>query len=52
MRTVLFVLCLTSAFSCKNNSDSNGDTTASIKNSTMKGDWKLISHYNYKDNKV
>ncbi len=55
MKTVLILLSLTFLISCKNNSDSDMNNTnmaASTHELTMKGAWKLISYYNYTDNKI
>jgi hypothetical protein len=55
MKTVLLLLSLTFLVSCKKNSETNMNETnmaASTQELTMKGAWKLISYYNYTDNKI
>jgi hypothetical protein len=55
MKTVLLLLSLALIVSCKNNTETKmqeNKMNSSSKDLTMKGAWKLISYYNYKDNKV
>lgn len=55
MKTILFILSLTFLVSCKDNPETRmteSETDISTKELTMKGAWKLISYYNYQDNKI
>jgi hypothetical protein len=55
MKTVLLLFSLALIVSCKNNTETKmqeNKMNASSKDLSIKGAWKLISYYNYKDNKV
>jgi hypothetical protein len=55
MKTFLIILGLAFLVSCKNNPETNvseKDMDTSAQELSMKGVWKLVSYYNYLDNKV